>query len=76
MTSLDIIKILDIIASILIVLSLNLVVKGYKWWLLYIFSNIFFIIVVASKGLMGMTVMGSILMCTGIKNYIVGRKNG
>jgi len=71
-----IIKILDIIASILVVLSLNLVVKSYKWWLLYIFSNIFFIIVVASKGLTGMTVMGSILMCTGIKNYIVGRKNG
>ncbi len=68
------IKILDILASVLTVVSLNLVVKSYKYWLLYILSSIFFITVCFYNKIPGLTLMGCFLLMTGIRNYIVGKR--
>ena len=71
---LTIIKVLDILASVLTVVSLNLVVKSYKWWLLYSFASVCFIIVCFSNHITGLTLMGCFLLATGIKNYVIGKR--
>jgi len=79
------IQILDITSAILLILCLNLVEKdvrigrvvissSHKYWLLYSFTTILFVIVCAYKGLPGYTVMGFILIFTGLRNYQVGLK--
>jgi hypothetical protein len=68
------IRILDITASVLTVVSLNLVMKSYRWWILYSLASVCFIIVCFSNHIPGLTLMGIFLLVTGIKNYIVGRK--
>ena len=70
-----IIRVLDILASILILLGLFNVTRSYKWWLVYTVGSVLFTIVVVSKGLWGLTVMGLITLGIGIKNYLAGRKN-
>lgn len=72
----NIIKILDIIAATLVVLSLFMVPKSYKWWLVYAVSAIFCTVVYFSKGLPGMTIMALVLLCVGLKNYFIGRRVG
>jgi len=65
-------RIVDILAAILTVISLNLVSKHYKWWLLYIVSTIFYLIVVIYNKIPGLTILGIFLFITGIKNYMLG----
>jgi len=69
------IKIFDILASILTVLSLYLISKSYKWWILYCFSSILFTIVCFYNKIYGLTLMGVCLFFTGINNYRIGKKN-
>lgn len=68
------IKIFDIIASVLTVTSLYLAGKYNKAWILYCISCIFFVIVCYHKQLWGLTGMGIILFGIGIKNYVTGLK--
>ena len=70
-----IIQILDILASVLTVVSLNLVARSYKYWLLYVLSSIFFIIVCIANHIWGLTCMGIFLFFTGINNYRLGKSN-
>jgi hypothetical protein len=81
----SLIQVLDIISAVLLVLCLNLVIKdvrigrvvlrsSHKYWLLYSLTTILFVIVCAYKGLPGYTVMGLILIFTGLRNYRAGRK--
>ena len=70
----SVLQVFDVLASILTIVSLNLVVKSYKYWLLYIVGCIFFVIVCASNHIWGLTCMGGLLFLTGIKNYYFGRK--
>jgi len=70
----EIIKILDILASVLTVVSLNFVMRSYKFWGVYTFASVCFIIVCAYNKIPGLTLMGCFLLVTGIKNYIQGRK--
>jgi len=70
----SLLKVFDILASVLTIVSLNLVVKSYKYWLLYVVASIFFIIVCAANHIIGLTCMGVFLLLTGIKNYYLGRK--
>jgi nicotinamide riboside transporter PnuC len=69
----NIIKILDILTLILTVVSLYLVSKSYKYWLLYCLSTIFFIIVCSSNKIFGLTIMGVLLFITGLNNYRIGK---
>ncbi len=69
-----IIRLCDILASVLTVVSLNIVAKNYKGWLLYIFASILFVIVCAYNKIPGLTIMGVFLFGTGIRNYLIGRK--
>jgi len=69
------VEILDILAAIITVITLNLIPKSYKWWLGYGVGAGLFIIVMVAKHLPGMTVMGIVLIMTAIKNYLIGKKN-
>ncbi len=69
-----IIKLLDIISSILTVTSLFLVTKSYKWWLVYSVASVCFTAVMIHSKLWGLTVMGVLLFIVGINNYLKGRK--
>jgi hypothetical protein len=71
----NLIKILDIVASIGTVVSLFLVVKNYRWWVLYTFSSVCFIIVCLANKIPGLTAMGICLFVVGIRNFICGRRN-
>ena len=68
--------VLDVIAGVMIVVSLWNVTKDRRWWIVYMASNAPFLYVTLSKGLIGLPIMGTILMCTGLMNYLrEGKKN-
>lgn len=71
----NLIKFLDVVGAFLTVLSLYLIPRSYKYWILYTFACIPFTIVCLSRNLPGLTVMGVILFVIGVKNYLIGRKN-
>ena len=68
------IHICDILACVGTVVTLNLVEKHYKVWLWYSFFGIMYITVTAYNKIPGLTIMGIILLFTGIRNYYIGRK--
>ena len=63
------IKMFDILGGIGIALSLNLVVKRYKFWIMYVIATVLFLVVVAYKGLPGLFIMGICTLIAGIRNY-------
>ena len=68
------IQIFDITSAILIVLSLALVTRWYKVWLLYAFASFLFTIVCVYNRIPGLSVMGVILLFVGLKNFRSERK--
>jgi len=68
-----IVQIFDVVAAFLTVLTLNLVRKNYRWWLLYAAGSVLFTITMVLKQSIGYTIMGIILSFTGINNYRAGR---
>jgi len=70
----SLIRVLDVVLCILVIVSLNLVSRSYKIWLLYSASSLLQVFVCAYKQMPGMAVMGAVLFLTGIKNYLQGRK--
>jgi len=68
------IKIFDVLVCISVVVSLNLITRFYRAWLLYIIGSALQVVVCLYKGMFGMTIMGVILGLTGVKNYLVERK--
>jgi len=69
-----IIKILDVVSSLLILIGLWNVIHNRKWWLVYIVGSILFIIVTISKGLPGLFLMGIATTVMAVKNYIKSGK--
>ena len=70
----NLISVFDIVSAIITVVSLNLVHKDYRAWILYTVGSVLFIVVCWSNHLPGLTIMGFCLSGTGIRNYILGRK--
>ena len=68
------IRVCDILACITIITSLSLVTKHYKWWLLYMLSNLFYSVVTIHAHLVGLTTLGIVLFFVGWKNYIEGKR--
>jgi len=64
----------DFLAMATTVLGLLLAPKYHKWWIVYISSNVFFVIVTVHTHLPWMTVLGVILFFVGIKNYIDAKR--
>lgn len=69
-----IIRILDILASVLTLSGLWFAPKNRKWWLVYLAGAPLFITVCISKGLIGLTVFGCVTVVIGIKNYLYEEK--
>lgn len=69
-----IIKIFDIIGSILILVGLWGTSKSRKYWLVYCFGTIFFLAVTFNDGRIGLFAMGIATFIIGIKNFIVDKK--
>lgn len=69
-----IVRILDIVAAILLIVSMCLVVRFYKAWLLYAFTAALCTLLLLYKGLYGFAVANIILMLIGLKNYLVERR--
>jgi hypothetical protein len=70
----EILTILDWAGCILIILSLNLIRKSYKFWLLYVIASIIFSVTCFMGGLNGLGVCGIFLIATGFINYFKGGK--
>lgn len=68
------IKIFESISAICLIISIFKVVDSYKWWALYVFASILYIITITYNGLYWYSLMGTILLFTGLKNYVVGKK--
>lgn len=66
--------VLDYISAALVVASLNLVRKSYKWWLLYFVSCATSVMVMVHSGLYGQVAMITFLGFTGILNFVDGRR--
>jgi len=70
----EIMKILDYLASIITIVSLYLVTK-YSWaWLLYCIGSIFYTLVMIHSKLWGLTGMGIVLFFIGIKNFLKSKR--
>jgi hypothetical protein len=61
-------QIADVLGCMLILAGLWNAPRNPKWWVVYCVGTIFFLYVVISKGLVGMTVMGLATFITGLKN--------
>lgn len=68
------IKIFEIVSAILIVVSLSLVTRWYKVWILYAFASFLFVINCAYNGKLFYAGMGVVLLFMGLKNYWVEKK--
>jgi len=64
--------VLDIVSAICVIVTLNLVQKYNKAWLGYAIGAFLFTLVMAYSKLPGMTLMGIVLVITGVKNYFKG----
>ena len=64
----------DYLAAIITIISLQLVVKHYKCWLLYALGSIVYTIVCINAHLVGLSILGVLLFFSGILNYFKGRK--
>ncbi len=58
----------DIVGSVLILLGLWNSTKDRRWWFVYCAGSGFFLYVVITKGLLGLTLMGIATTITGLKN--------
>jgi hypothetical protein len=63
-------KILDILASTILVIAVWKIPTSLGWWALYAIGTCLFITVMAEKKLWGNTTMGLILLIIAIKNLI------
>jgi hypothetical protein len=68
------ISILDIVSAIGLIVCLNLVTRYRIAWLFYSFVTIFFVAVTAYRHLPGLTLMGLVLIVTGVINYCTWNK--
>ena len=70
-----IVGIFEFITSFLVIVTLYLIPRSYKWWLAYAVNSILFAIVSMYRGAPWFALMGLALCTTAIKNYVVeGRK--
>jgi len=67
-------QIMDVASAVITVVSLWNIAKSPRWWLLYTFGNILFIIITVYAGLVGQAIMGVFLLVTALKNYWVAKK--
>lgn len=63
--------ILDYVTALVVIASLLLTSKYKKAWLLYSASSLPYMAVTLHKGLLGLTLMGAVLGCVGIYNYVI-----
>lgn len=66
--------VLDYTAALIVIVSLLLVSRYKKAWLLYSANTVLYVTVTISKGLVGLTIMGICLGIVGIYNYLSQRK--
>jgi len=67
-------QILDVISAAITVVCLWNIAKSPRWWILYTFGNILFIIITVYTGLVGQAIMGVFLLVTALKNYWVAEQ--
>lgn len=68
--------ILDIVSAICVIVTLNLVQRYNRAWLGYAIGAFLFTLVMMYSRLPGMSLMGIVLIITGIKNYLKGKNYG
>ena len=65
---------LDFFTCVGVIVSLNLISKFYKAWILYMIACITQLIVCGYKGVPGLAMMAVLLFFTGIRNYRSDKK--
>ncbi len=64
------VEVLDFVSAFVVVLSLWMVQKDRRWWLIYVSTCVVIIPLMAYKGLWGNMLMCVALGITGIKNFL------
>jgi len=67
-------QILELITSVLVVVTLYLISRHYKYWLAYTANSVLFLVVSAYWGRYWFALMGLCLGITAVRNYIVAKK--
>ena len=70
----SIVGIIEFITSSLVIVTLYLIPRSYKWWLAYAGNSILFSVVSICRGAPWFALMGFCLCVTAIKNYVVEGK--
>ena len=68
------IGIIEFITSSLVILTLYLIPRSYKWWLAYAGNSLLFSAVSICRGAPWFALMGFCLCATAVKNYVVGKR--
>jgi len=69
----NLVQYLDLPTAILVIVSIALVSKYYKAWLLHAFTSLLCATINYYKELPALTVAMLILMVVGVRNYYIGR---
>lgn len=70
----ELFQILEFVTSALVIVTLYLVSRSYKWWLAYAANSVLFSVVSMYHGRYWFALMGACLCATAIKNYVVAKK--
>lgn len=67
-------QVLEFVTSALVIVTLYLLPRSYKWWLAYAANSVLFSGVSVYWGRYWFALMGACLCITAIKNYVVEKK--
>lgn len=67
-------QILEFVTSALVIVTLYLIPRSYKWWLAYAANSVLFSVVSTYFGRYWFALMGACLFVTAVRNYYIGRK--
>lgn len=64
----------EAITSTLVIVTLYLIPRSYKWWLAYAANSILFSVVSICGGFPWFGLMGACLFVTAVRNYVIAKK--
>lgn len=70
----DLFQILEFATSALVIVTLYLLSRSYKWWIAYAVNSVLFSLVSLYYGRNWFALMGFCLCVTAVKNYIVAKR--
>lgn len=70
----ELFQVLEFVTSVLVIITLYLISRSYKWWLAYAVNSVLFSAVSLYFGRYWFGLMGACLCVTAVRNYIIAKK--